>query len=31
MSLNLIVKLADYYGIELEHSQNALVNGIACR
>jgi len=30
MSLNLVVKLADYYGIELEHSQNALVNGISC-
>ena len=30
MSLNLIVKLADYYGIELEYNQSALVNGIAC-
>jgi len=30
MSLNLIVKLAAYYGMELEHNQSALVNGIAC-
>lgn len=30
MSLNLIVKLADYYGIELKYNQSALVNGIAC-